>query len=87
LEKGIHSRGGNSERSIQRVAKGIRDAPNQMCVKDVKRGAAEDIDKSQQSCGSVQTTQTRHQDDHLSLLWAGGMMDHQMLVLVVGSQN
>jgi hypothetical protein len=81
--KEVNSRGGNSERSIQRVSKGIREVQTKRVSKMSKAARQKTLTKVNQVVARYKRFKrdliVLDRDDHLSLLSAGGMTDRQML--------
>jgi antitoxin component of RelBE/YafQ-DinJ toxin-antitoxin module len=81
--KEVESRGGNSERSIQRVSKTIREAQSKCTSKMSKEARQKSLTKANKVVARYKRFKrdliVLDRDDHLSLLSAGGMTDRQML--------
>jgi len=81
--KEVHSRGGNSERSIRRVSKSIRETQTKRISNMSKEAQRKTMTKANKVVARYKRFKRDlvviDRDDHLSLLSAGGMTDRQML--------
>jgi hypothetical protein len=82
-KKEVQSRGGSSERSIQRVSKGMREAQAKHTSKMSNEARQKTLTKANKVVARFKQFKrdllVLDQDDHLSLLSASGMTDRQML--------